>query len=171
MKIQSLILLLALVSGLRAQNAPAADPYVKESQSTDAASRPAGHPNISVCYETFSLPLALAAKLRRDRTSDAELYARLGTAAGKDGIRQESFGIVRGLSAQKATTESVTEEIYPTEFVPPTMPGTLEVEVPLSSAAKPAEPADGTGGPPAPATPAAFDTRNVGNSMEVEATM
>jgi hypothetical protein len=172
MKIHSSLALLALVASLRAQPAPPAEPH-------EAAPRPPH--NISVCYETFSVPLALAAKLQREDKTDAELYTLLGTAAEKDGVRQESFDMIRSKSYQKATVESISEEIYSTEYEPPSMPGTVGVAitpppvkdvptpVPDTAGLKDAPPLDEIRGLRAPATPTAFETRNAGRSLEIEA--
>ncbi len=185
MKIHSLFLALAMVASVHAQNTPAADPYIKDASPTNIAPRPeAGFRNVSICCETFSLPLVLAARLLRERTPDAEIYARLGTQDGKDGIRQESYDLVRCMSNARglnAKTESYTEQIYPTEHVGSTMPATVGIHVapsargdakaPVTNPPKAAPPADGSGGLAAPATPAAFDTRNVGRTFELESTM
>lgn len=185
MKIHPLFLVLATVASLNAQEKPAADPYIKDPSPTNLDPRPvAGFRNLSICCETFSLPLALAAKLQRERMPDAELYARLGTQGGKEGIRQESYDLVRCMSkggGQRSMTESITELIYPTEYVESTMPGTVGIHVMPSARgestaaatnlSKAAPPADGYGGLLNPITPAAFDTRNVGRTFEVESTM
>lgn len=117
----------------------------------------AGPFNISVCYETFSLPLAIAAKLQRQQPADPELYKQLVAAVEKESARQESFIVLRGKSGQKALAESISERIYPTEFSPPSLPCNV------SSA--PADPI------PLPALPTAFTTRNVGNTVEIQATV
>lgn len=185
MKFHPLFFALATVASAHAQNTPVADPYIKDPSPTNIASRAvAGFRNLSICCETFSLPLALAAKLQRERTPDAELYARLGTQDGKDGIRQESYDLVRSISRDmglNSRTESITEEIYPTEYVGPTMPATVGIHVtpsargdskaPATNPPKAASPADESGGLAAPVTPAAFDTRNVGRTFEVESSM
>lgn len=139
--------------------------------------------NISVCYETFSVSLALAAKLQREDKTDAELYTLLAAGAEKDGIRQESFDMIRSKSSQKATVECISEEIYPTEYQPPSMPATVGVAitppavkdvptpVPDTARLKDAPPLDALGGLRNPATPTSFETRNAGRVFDVEATM
>jgi hypothetical protein len=185
MKTHLLFLVLATVASLNAQEKPAADPYIKDPSPTNLDPRPvAGFRNLSICCETFSLPLSLAAKLRRDRVPDAELYARLGAQNGKDGIRQESYDLVRCMSkdrSQRAIAESISELIYPTEYVESTMPATVGIHVMPSARgestaaatnlSKAVPPAEGDGGLLNPITPAAFDTRNVGRTFEVEGTM
>ena len=174
---QTLLPVLASVSFacLHAQDAPAADPYVKDTPPANTDSPAPGNPNISICHETFSVPLGLAAKLQRERKTDAELYARLTAPAAKDGVRQESFDIVRTLSGHKAKAVCVTEEIFPTEFEPPELPNTIGM---AASPAGPATadnlskentPATKLDNLPTPGTPTSFNTREVGRSLEFEA--
>ncbi len=182
MKIHTLFAILGLAS-LHAQNAPEADPYIKSTPVSTAAPERSGPSITSVCYETFSIPLALAGRLQRERKIDADLYAFLVSAGEKDEVRQESFEMVRCKSGQRATLESITEEIYPTEFEPPSFPGTVGVAIspPLAShqpstnedvgERRDALPSGGPNGLVAPATPAAFTTRNVGSNLEVEPTI
>jgi hypothetical protein len=47
--------------------------------------------NLSICYEAFSLPLALAVQLQRENLADAALYAKIVAELGKDTVRQESL--------------------------------------------------------------------------------
>lgn len=140
-------------------------------------------PNISICYETFSLPLAMAAKIQREQLSDSELYARLTGAVEKQEARQESFTVLRSKSGNKATTESVTEQVYATEFEPPEIPQTVGVSIipaevkddanpiPDTSKLKDAADIDSFAGLKTPATPTAFEIRNVGNTLEIEPTL
>jgi hypothetical protein len=70
-------------------------------------------------------------------------------------------------SGQKATTESIEEFIYPTEYEPAEAPGTVEVKGDAEG-----EPAkkirrDSAIGP----TPTAFETRNLGATLEIEPTL
>lgn len=174
---QSFFSVLASVACVHAQDAPAVDPYVRQAPPANTGSRPEANPNISICYETFSVPLALAAKLQRERQADAELYARLTNPVAKDGVRQESFDIVRSLSANKVRVVGVTEEIYPTEFEAPELPNTLGVAASSAGSAttdnlsKDNTPATRLDNLPTPSTPTSFDTRDVGRSLELEATL
>jgi hypothetical protein len=181
MKIHSTIAVLGTLICLHAQTPPAEDPYVIAPPASNVDGAPVGHRNISVCCETFSVPIALAAKLHRERKTDAELYALLGTANEKEGIRQESFEMVRLMSGNKALHESFVEEIFPTEFERPALPRPAGTAVPPSKPAaapvpstnlsKATPPSAGAGILPSPATPSSFNTRNVGSTFEVEATM
>ena len=63
--------------------------------------------------------------------------------------------LVSGRSGQRAKVESVDEYIYPTEYDPPEIPN----EVTLQNGAK---------APVTAATPTAFETRNLGHTLEVD---
>jgi hypothetical protein len=181
MKIHSLLAALATVATLYAQDPFASDPYVKNPPPAGAVPESKGPRNISVCYETFSVPLALAAKWQRAKKPDSGFYATLIESVGKDGVRQESFDMVRFPSGQKATVKCVTEEIYPSEYEQSFRPGAVGVAVPPSISAemsgapvdaeKAAPSAAGEGGLRTPCTPTSFETRDVGRAFEVEGTM
>lgn len=72
--------------------------------------------------------------------------------------------IVTGRDGEKASTESIQEKIYPTEYEPPELPGSFgpRTLTPQTSPVPQVDPA------PIVATPTAFDTRNCGNTLEVE---
>ena len=170
MKIQTLLIATLATVFANAQEKPA-DPY-KGGSAGPANPVAAPSPDLSVCYEDFSLPLAMAAALQREQLTDATLYEKVLAAVGKDSVRQETFAVLRVRSAQKATNESITEMIYPTEFSEARLSnavtlGTGSKEDPTTVLAVP--------GPVAiartPATPTAFDTRNVGFTFEVEPTL
>lgn len=134
---------------LAAQNSPTGDPFVRNA-ATKAA--PTEHVSklVSICHEAFSLDLAEAAALYRQKLSDGKTYAELTERVAKGKAKQESFAIVRVKSGQKANLENLSEFIYPTEFI---------VSVPQGAAAQ------------APVAPSSFETRNIGFNLEVEATM
>lgn len=182
MKIQSLLIGTFAIAVLHAQDKPA-DPF-RESKEGEPAAPSASEPmNISICWESFSLPLATAAKLQREQLPDPELYARLVAAVEKKSARQETFMVVRAKSAQKATTESISEQIYPTEFEPAELPNSVGVSIPppseketpgagpdiekLKDAVDPAM----LNGLKTSASPKTFETRNVGLNLEVEPTI
>lgn len=132
-------------------------------------------PNVSICYEAFSLPLAMAAKLQRQQLGDSELYKQLVATVEKETVRQELLVMVRGKSGQKSTTEGISEEIYPTEYQPAPLPESVgsEPPSPTTDSSKPAVPSKLPASRPErfPATPTAFDTRNVGTTLEIEPTL
>jgi hypothetical protein len=137
---------------------------------------------MSFCYETFSLPLAMAAKLQRDLTSDAELYSRLLAAVEKQTAHQESFTVLRSKSGQDVSSHSISEEIYPTEFTAAQHPDTLGVaivpaavkgvptSVPDTAKLKDAPDLGSLAGVITPATPTSFATRNLGVIVALQAT-
>jgi len=184
MKIQSLLATFVLISTLHAQEGKkGGDPFRDDQTAVPPLTEAELPRNISVCHEAFSIPLALAAKLQRENKTDQELYAFLAGAPEKGEVRQESLNILRLKSGQKATVEGISEHIYPTEFEPATLPGTVGVAiapppvkdtpaaVPDAGKLKDAPALDEVSGLRTPATPTSFDTRNVGVTLEVEATM
>ncbi len=176
MKIQTLLITTIAIASLNAQTAPA-DPFVKNNKEAKAFETAEEPKNISICYEDFSLPLAQAAALRRERLTDAEFYAKILAAVGKDDVRQETFSIVRARSGNKSNVENLTEIIYPTEYEPAKLSNAVTagitatnkdgIEIPAGPLPVP--------GPVAiartPATPTAFETRNTGFTMELEPTL
>lgn len=180
MKIQSLLIGTLTIAILHAQEKPV-DPF-RETKANNAAESDKNVPkNISICYETFSLPLAVAAKLQREQLPDSELYTRILAAVEKQTARQETFTVIRAKSGNKAMSESISEQIYPTQYEPPELPNAVGVSIlPPESKTVPAPPPDpeklkgaadvnSFEGVKTPATPTAFETRNVGITCEVEA--
>ena len=155
------------------------DPFKKGKAEKIGKSEVVEPKNISICYELFSLPLTLAAKLRRQDLSDTELYARMVAGVEDTTVKQEAFVIVRGRSGQKYTSESISEYIYPTEWSPPQMPtivtrtntGETEASAPISekNRLESAPKQNSLSGSVAPATPTVFETKNVGLTLEFEA--
>lgn len=75
-------------------------------------------PAISVRYEAFSLGLTEAAALVRQRPPDEQLYTKLcGLVAAKQ-AKQENFTILRMRSGEMGISESIRDQIYPTEMEP-----------------------------------------------------
>ena len=167
MKTKTLIIASFLIASLHAQEKPA-DPY-RPSKAT--AEMPAAEEvvptNISLCYEAFFLPLAMAAELQREQLADPALYAKMIAGLGDESIRQEIMQVIRVRSGQKATTESISEHIYATEY--------QSGQISNSGADTPEEPkADAKPGTEMagvarlPALPTTFETKKVGNTLEVE---
>lgn len=77
---------------------------------------------------------------------------------GKAEIAETAICFAR--SGQKATTESVKEMIYPTEYEPAEIPNEVQI-----NASTTAETLARLATPP---TPTAFETRNVGTTLEIE---
>ncbi len=70
-------------------------------------------------------------------------------------------------SGQKATSESIQEFIYPTEYEPAELPNNIHVKDELEADKAKANLRDLATGP----TPTSFDTRNVGSTLEIEPTL
>jgi len=146
--------------------------------------------NVSIRYEVFSLSLADAAALQRENLSDPAGYAKLVAMVAKKEAKQETLTVLRTKSGQKATAESIFEQIYPTEYETPSHPDALGVSIVPRKAPPPSN--DGTAPPKSPATipdsskladaptvgdlagvatpatPTGFTTRNVGDTLEIE---
>ncbi len=175
MKTKTLIIASFLIASLHAQEKPA-DPYrpSKATAEMPAAEEPAAEEveplNISICYEAFSLPLAMAAELQREQLPDPALYAKMVAGLGDEFIRQEIMQVIRTKSGNKASTQSISQHIYATEY--------QSGKISNSGADTPEEPkADAKPGTEMagvarlPALPTAFETRDVGNTIEVEPTL
>lgn len=112
-----------------------------------------------VMMEVFSVPFAEAAKLRREMGDTAKIYGELvKRVEGKKAVLEE-FVILKGTVGVESETESIEEYIYATEYEPP--------EIPLVVKKVPANP-EVAKMMMTPAMPAAFDTKNVGRSLEME---
>lgn len=150
--------------------------------------------NISIRYETFSLSLVDAAALQREKPGDTELYTKLIAMVARKEAKQESLIIVRSRSGQKSTVESISEQMYPTEFETPKYPEAIgasflprkaheepkaegtpppkpSVVIPDTAALASPPPVSDLAGLGTPATPTSFETRNVGDTLEVEPTL
>jgi hypothetical protein len=81
--------------------------------------------NLSVVFETFSLPLAEAAALLREKPRDAELHARLVAGLADPSVRQEGLTVLRTLEKSSgASTAAVLEVRSPSEYIAIWRPGT-----------------------------------------------
>lgn len=98
----------------------------------------------------------------RKTANDTDLRARLTTLANEGKATVVETLVATGKSSQKATSESIEEVIYPTEYEPPELPTNVGTTQPKS------EPnSDAVTGP----TPSAWDTRNTGGTLEIEPTI
>ena len=135
--------------------------------SPSPAAQAAEPPLLSMTYEAFSISLEQAAALQRKNPGDTEFYNELVERVAKGEAKQESVVVIRGRSGQKMTAESISETIYPSEYMPGAIakgPGEQAARVP-----KPGEaPLPAL---EAPVLPVAFETRNCGLTIEVEPTL
>lgn len=136
---------------------------------------------LQVVYEVFSLNKSEAAASQRETLTDREVYARMVAGLEDGKVKQEKLQAIRTMSGQLAKTEHVSEFIYATEYEPPELPNSVGVSVnsPAATKEKPTgkEVIDALKNGPGwsqgvfPATPTigtAFDTINLGDSLEVE---
>ena len=112
-----------------------------------------------VTCEVFSLPLMEAAKMKLSGESGAKDYARLVKLLKSGKVAQEEFLILRTSSNFEVVMEDAVEVIHPNEYEPPELPNQVGTGV---------APPNFSGPLVTPALPSAFDTRRVGNTMEVE---
>jgi hypothetical protein len=89
-------------------------------------------------------------------SNDAALREKLAAMATKGEAEVVETMVCLGQDRQKATAESISEFTYPTEYEPPAMP--------------PNAGSKGADEPTGP-TPSAWDTRNLGSTLEVEPTL
>ncbi|YCM45518.1 hypothetical protein V2O64_05730 [Verrucomicrobiaceae bacterium 227] len=116
---------------------------------------------IRVQVEFIEMPHTALTKLMKEprkSANDTDLRAACDKLIEKkEAIVLETASVI-ALPGQNATTESIKELIYATEYEPWELPTTV--------------PAEGEGSGPrsmTPPTPTAFDTKNVGTTLEVEA--
>ncbi|MES2920989.1 MAG: hypothetical protein V4819_05565 [Verrucomicrobiota bacterium] len=177
-----LFLIAALtLTTLHAQQGPT-DPF-REPKGGQPNPAPSVPKNASICYETFSLPLAMAAKLQRESPGDADLYSRIVAAVEKNTARQETFTVIRCHSGQRAISESLTEQISPAEYEPPELPNSVgiaisppeakegETPIPDAGKLKNAPALSGFAGIQTPSQPRAFSLRKTGVTVQVEPTL
>lgn len=115
-----------------------------------------GSSDMLIRYEVFSIDPGTAAAMRREKPVDGKFYADLVSLVEKGGAVQESLMVLRCPSGQKAKLESVTLEIYPTEWDPQpagSLPGEQGEQPPKVVVPLLAE---------------AFETRDAGEQLEVE---
>ncbi|WP_367872255.1 hypothetical protein [Luteolibacter sp. Populi] len=158
----------------------ASNPFIRQNLASPAAEDDNGARNLSVCMEVFSVDLADAASLQRSGISDAALYQKLVERVAGGSAAQEQFSVVRARSGEKATLETITEFIYPTEYIPGNGEEAAHTEnpepnEPPAATVKPAsDPVERASEEPAKAAPAlgtAFETRNAGTTLEIEPTL
>jgi hypothetical protein len=129
------------------------------------SNRPRGAPVVSITEETFSLTMEEADRLLHDVPSDVLRYERLRTmvAAGKAQLIRMT--VIRTKTGQRTVSESIVEMRFPTEFDPPSPP---QAFVDPNLGKPPERPVFTVNIPFDAVTPTAFETRNVGDTLEVE---
>ncbi|MFK7909897.1 MAG: hypothetical protein AB8F34_04765 [Akkermansiaceae bacterium] len=122
---------------------------------------------VRVQVEYIEMPLTQMTALMADPAAskgDAALRNKINELVknGKARIIENQMVVAR--SGEKATAESIREFIYPTEYEPPELPTTVKFEKGSEQSVKSKEISTGP-------TPTAFETRNLGSTLEVEPTI
>lgn len=122
---------------------------------------------IRVQVEFIELKHVMLTELMSDEKikNDTVLRAKLAELIKKGEAKVMETQMVMARSGQKAVTESIEEYIYPTEYEPAEIPS--EVTVNTDGEEKKVNLRDLATGP----TPTAFETRNLGATLEVEPTL
>lgn len=123
---------------------------------------------IRVQVEFIEVPHTTLTRLLLDpRTSanDTHLRKELQNLTEKGEATVVETMLVVARSGQKSTTESIKEFIYPTEYEPAELPN--EIHITQDGEKITPDVKDHATGP----TPTAFETRNLGSTLEVEPTM
>jgi hypothetical protein len=102
--------------------------------------------------------------LNGGRQSGNQIHAEAVKLAKEGGARIIETNMVVCRCGQKAAIESIGEEIYPTDYEPPQLPGSF-------SGPSAGFPVSNTLPELRPNTPSAFETRNTGVTLEVEPTI
>ena len=133
------ILGLATIAPAQNQDPFAADQAAENNKSSAKKNKAASHSNngppkiISACFETFSLSLTNASGLLREGLSDALLYQRILKGLDAGTTEQEFLTVVRARLGEKSSSESITEEIYPTEYAPTSIDANQVIRVNLGA--------------------------------------
>lgn len=127
---------------------------------------------IQVQVEFIEMPHELLTDLlfmKRPTRSDAtELRREVQALVKKGDAKVLETQIVTGRSGEKSMTESIREQIYPTEVEPSSIPNAVTVpDKPEGLSAENIKALAALVGPP---TPTSFATRNVGSNLEAEPT-
>lgn len=120
---------------------------------------------VEMSHEALTKLLFLAKPASADAT---KLREQVQEMVAKNEAKVLETLLSTSKSGQKATTEAIHEFIYPTEYEPPQLPGSFgkaDDAVPPSPA-PPNKPSPLFNG-----VPTAFDTRNLGSTLEIETTI
>jgi len=153
-QLPSILLLGALALALHAQTPqtkpaetpqpkPSGDPFVKNAEAGKKADAPGDWVQCVITLDAYAMDKNEAADLLEAERGSAARYRRVLELAKAGKARLALFEGLTTKSGQRAIIESCDEVRYPTEFAPPaTAKGTV--------------------------TPTAFETRNVGDTFELE---
>ncbi len=123
------------------------------------------HVRTQVEYIELSLEQMTALMADPEATkTDTILRQRVAELIKKNKAEIIETQMVIARSGEKSTSESIREYIYPTEYEPPELPTTVKIENGAEDKIKREDLAT-------PPTPTAFETRNLGSTLEVEPTI
>lgn len=136
---------------------PFSDKPAPEARQTDKEDE--SETGFTLTFEVFSVPLPKVAKLKREGAGDAAIYRELVAAVKAGDVSQDKFMEVRTVEGTPGSIEQVREYIYPTEFDPAEI-GKLPKQLP--------EGFKDYDRFITPASPASFETKNLGDTVEFE---
>ncbi|BDS07841.1 hypothetical protein NT6N_28810 [Oceaniferula spumae] len=151
-------------------------------ESKPAAEKPNGAPaakveeidvsrNVRVQFDYIEIPLATMSKLMVDdeaTKTDTILRARVAELVKTGKAKLLEVQMLTVPDGQKATTESIREMIYPTEYEPPELPNTIHIHTGQAKDGTTVIGAEFAKDVATGPTPTAFETRNVGSTLEIE---
>lgn len=123
---------------------------------------------IRVMVEYIEVPLPELTKLLADprkSANDGDLRAAVGKLVEAGTAKHQETQFVIARSGETATSEGILEYIYPTEYEPAEIPNEINSNDDTTSAV---EIAKAIATPP---TPTAFETRNLGSTLEIQPTI
>lgn len=146
---------LVLASTLTASAQESVDPYKKVAADVAVPEQTGQALQVSLHLDTFSLPINEAFALLREFPTDGARYDQLVKLAEQGKAKIERIVVLRTKSGQRAVVESIHELRYPTQYK-------------VTDSASGADTKAGTPASPQSVYPQAFETRNVGDTFEVE---
>lgn len=130
---------------------------------TQANAQEAPRRTLSVVVETFSLPLAEAAVLLREKRPDSKLHARCVEGLADKSVRQEGLTVIRTLERSVASNAAFLKIPYPTEYEAGEYPN-------MTGTGPGLPPPDGFPTSLVPVVGTSFETRDFGFLLLLEAT-
>ena len=141
------------------------DPFSSQTGSKVAQNgKPSVPRHVRVQVEFIEMPLHTMSTLLDDEEAtktDAILRQHISQLIKADKAKIVETQMTVARAGEKATSESIREFIYPTEYEPPELPTTIRIEKDTESKVTQADFATGP-------TPTAFETRNLGTTLEIE---
>jgi hypothetical protein len=119
---------------------------------------------VRVYLQFIDVPHPVLTQMLAEKDSGgARVHSKALALANEGKAKVLETCMVLGRSGEKFTLESIREEIYPTEYSPPGLPGTFSSTPKSDSSDPPTNPMF--------RAPTAFETRNTGVTVDVEPTL